>query len=85
MVTYHNRTLIFGWFVVWCGIENCGHRKDMCLMGASTIKYMEKVLRYTKTLNFRVKHLKVGAKYCLIFNFLIFFIPLAIVVLGTQK
>ena len=31
-------------------------------MGASTVKYMEKMLWYTKTINFLVKCLKVVAK-----------------------
>ena len=45
------------------------------------VKYTEKVLRYTKTIIFLVKRLKVVAKCGLDWNF---FMPPSIVVLGTQ-
>ena len=52
-----------------------------CVWGASTVRYTGKVLRYTKTIHFWVKCLKIGETCFLYWNF--FMVPF-IVVLGTQ-
>ena len=67
---------LFKWYIT-CLL----HNTKQLAWGASTVKYMEKMLRYTKIIMFLVKRLKVVAKCYL--NW-IFFMPPSLFMLSTQ-